>query len=100
MTLSRHRALLLQAGVIDVDQVYVGTAEGAGTSFVARDSGTELVVETSDPNADPHFGATVLVREPTLQRPPWPGYPTAPDLALGLIGTTNRAIMAIRQAAG
>jgi hypothetical protein len=96
--IDRHRALLLQGGVIDIDQVYVGTAEGSGTTFVARKGGSELVIETSDPNATPHFGVTALVREATVRNESWPWYPSALDLAMHTIGSVNRVVMAIRQA--
>jgi len=94
----RHRALLLQGGVIDLDQVYVGAAEGADTRFVARGGGAEMVIETSDAFAVPHFGATVLVREETLRHESWPWYPSALDFALQTIANANRVVMALRQA--
>jgi hypothetical protein len=78
----RHRALLLQAGVIDIDKVYVGTAEGAETQFsLSRDLRT-ITVETSDPKAVPHFGATVQVSEPVLRYSEYPFYPDVTDVAM------------------
>jgi hypothetical protein len=96
--IDRHRALLLQGGVIDLDQVYVGTAEGSDTTFVGRSGGSEMVIETSDPAASPHFGVTALVREATVRNEIWPWYPSALDFALHTIGSVNRVVMAIRQA--
>jgi hypothetical protein len=96
--LDRHRALLIQGGVIDLDQVRVESAAGGDTSFLARGGGSEMYIETRDANARPHFGATVLVREPMLKKPPWPYYPQALDLALELVSSANRVLMAVDQA--
>ena len=96
--IDRHRALLLQGGVIDLDQVYVGASEASDMRFVARGGGSELIIETSDPAATPHFGVTALVREEAVRRETWPWYPSALDLAMHTIGSANRVLMAIRHA--
>lgn len=96
--IDRHRALLLHGGVIDLDQVYLAAAEGSDTTFVARSEGSELVIETSDPAAAPHFGVTALVREATVRNETWPWYPSALDFTMHTIGSANRVVMAVRQA--
>jgi hypothetical protein len=95
----RHRALLLQAGVIDIDKVYVGTAEGAETQFsLSRDLRT-MTVETSDPKAVPHFGATVQVSEPVLRYEEYPFYPDVTDVAMQTITAVKGVIDMIERAA-
>lgn len=95
----RHRALLLQVGVIDIDEVYVGTAEGAETQFsLSRDLRT-MTVETSDPKAQPHFGATVQVSEPALRYPDYPFYPAATDVAMQAITAVKGVVDMIEQTA-
>lgn len=98
--LDRHRAPLVQGGIVDIDKVYVGSAEGSNTTFVGRDGGAEILIGTSDPNADPHFGATVLVREESVRLDLWPYYPSALDLAMLMVGHAQRVLGAIYAASG
>jgi hypothetical protein len=95
----RHRALLLQVGVIDIDKVYIGTAEGAETQFsLSRDLRT-MTVETSDPRAEPHFGATVEVSESILRYPEYPFYPDVTDVAMQTITAVKGVIDMIERVA-
>lgn len=95
----RHRALLLRAGVIDLDEVYVGSSEGASNNFSISPDMRTMTLETSDPNASPHFGATVHVTEPALRYVDFPFYPVAWEVAMNSITAVKAVIDAIEQAA-
>jgi len=95
----RHRALLLRAGVIDLDEVYVGTAEGASNNFSLSPDMRIMTLETSDPDASPHFGATVHVTEDALRYVDFPFYPVAWEVAMNSITAVKAVIDLIEQAA-
>ena len=58
-----------------------------------------MTLETSDPNASPHFGATVHVTEPALRYVDFPFYPAAWEVAMNSITAVKAVIDAIEQAA-
>jgi hypothetical protein len=95
----RHRALLLQVGVIDIDEVYVGTAEGAESRFFLSADLRTMTLETTDAHANPHFGAMIQVTEPVLRYPEYPFFPDVTDVAMQTITAVKGVIDMIERAA-
>jgi len=77
--IDRHRALVIHAGIVDIDQVYLASDHPGETTFRLSQDSQVLTVGTPDPHAKPHLGATVWLEEPRLRYPGYPFYPSVDD---------------------
>jgi hypothetical protein len=97
--IDRHRAPIIQAGILDIDQVYLATDHTGKTEFSMRHDSQVLTVETPDPHARPHLGATVLLREPLLGDDLYPFYPTVVDFTDHVVRAVGEVIAMIEREA-
>lgn len=102
--IDRHRALLLSAALIDMDETHAATSHPGETRFSLRGDGRLLILEYPvDARVTPHTGVQVIVTEDALQ---WtddgarfPGYPAADVAASQFLWAVRRAVEALLQAA-
>jgi hypothetical protein len=93
--IDRHRALLVSAALIDLNQTHAATSHPSSTKFALLEGGRVLTLEyPADAQVTPHSGVDVIVREPIVrwegESAAYPFYPSAEDVS-------KNALWAVRQ---
>lgn len=98
--LDRHRALLLRAGIIDIDKVWVSTNRPGETEFGVSDQGRTLTFEHPiGAHADPHYAATVLALDQSWDDSRWPNHPSVLEVAGSALQVVELVVDMIRERA-
>ena len=98
--LDRHRALLLRAGIIDIDKVWVSTDHPGESRFDVSDQGRTLTLERPiGTHVDPHVAATVIALDWSFDDSVWPNHPSVLEVAGSLLQAVELVVMLIRERA-
>ena len=96
--LDRHRALLLRAGIIDIDKVWASTNRPGETEFGVSDQGRTLTLEHPiGAHVDPHYAATVLALDQSWPDSVWPNHPSVLDVAGSALQVVELVVGMIRE---
>jgi hypothetical protein len=101
----RHRALLLSAALIDLDQTGAAVSDGAETRFALHDGGRVLTLEYGiHDGVSATTGVQIIVPEDRLrwtgEGAGWPWYPEAADVASQSVQAARQAVEVVGWAAG